>query len=350
VSKKILVTGGTGFIGSHTVIELLESGYEVVIYDNLSNSSSIVIDRMRLIAGFSLKGPIPLTFVHGDIRDKEKLVTLFSNHSFDCVMHFAGLKSVGDSVKKPLEYYNNNIVGTISLCEVMAEANVKSLVFSSSATVYGKEAQVPYQESMPIGNTTNPYGTSKAIIEKTLTDLTNADPQWTVAMLRYFNPIGAHKSGLIGEDPKGVPNNLIPYICQVAVGKLKEVSIFGADYPTADGTGVRDYIHVVDLAKGHLNALDKIQLVEKETGKGTFIWNLGTGCGSSVLEVIKAFELVTATKIPYKIEKRRPGDLASCWANVEKSHKELNWSTDFDLQAMVQDSWNWQRNNPHGYE
>jgi UDP-glucose 4-epimerase len=350
VTKKILVTGGTGFIGSHTAVELLESGNEVIIYDNLSNSSAVVIDRIRLIAEVSLKGPISLTFVQGDIRDREKLAALFAKHSFDCVMHFAGLKAVGDSVKRPLEYYNNNIMGTICLCEVMAEANVKSLVFSSSATVYGEEAQVPYQESMPIGNTTNPYGTSKAMIEKILTDLTIADSQWAVALLRYFNPIGAHKSGLIGEDPKGVPNNLMPYICQVAVGKLKELSIFGDDYPTLDGTGVRDYIHVVDLAKGHLKALEKIQLVEKASGKGTFIWNLGTGCGSSVFEVIKAFELASDTKIPYSIKNRRPGDLANCWANVEKSLKELNWKTDYDLQAMVQDSWNWQRNNPRGYD
>jgi UDP-glucose 4-epimerase len=350
VTKKILVTGGTGFIGSHTVVELLKSGNDVVIYDNLSNSSAVVIDRIRLIVEVSIKGPIPLTFVQGDIRDREKLAVLFSNHSFDSVIHFAGLKAVGDSVKRPLEYYNNNIMGTICLCEVMAEANVKSLVFSSSATVYGEEAQVPYNESMPIGNTTNPYGTSKAMIEKILTDLSISDSQWVVALLRYFNPIGAHKSGLIGEDPKGVPNNLIPYICQVAVGKLKELSIFGDDYPTLDGTGVRDYIHVVDLAKGHLKALEKIQLVEKYSGKCTFIWNLGTGSGSSVLEVIRAFELASDTKIPYSVKNRRPGDLANCWANVEKSFKELNWKADYDLQAMVQDAWNWQRNNPRGYD
>lgn len=349
LAKKILVTGGTGFIGSHTVVELLESGHEVVIYDNLSNSSAMVIDRIRSIAAVSLMGPISLTFVQGDIRDRGKLITLFANHSFDCVMHFAGLKAVGDSVKRPLEYYNNNIMGTICLCEVMAEANVKTLVFSSSATVYGEEAQVPYQESMPTGKTSNPYGTSKAMIEQILTDLSIADSQWAVALLRYFNPIGAHKSALIGEDPRGVPNNLIPYICQVAVGTLEELSIFGADYPTVDGTGVRDYIHVVDLAKGHLRALDKIHSVEKVSEKGTFIWNLGTGCGSSVFEVIKAFELASDTKIPYSIKTRRPGDLANCWADVEKSFKELKWKTDYDLHTMVQDSWNWQRNNPRGY-
>ena len=348
--KKILVTGGTGFIGSHTVVELLESDNEIVIYDNLSNSSALVIERIRLIAESSLKGPISLTFVQGDIRDREKLATLFANHSFDCVMHFAGLKAVGDSVKRPLEYYNNNILGTICLCEVMAEANVKSLVFSSSATVYGEEAQVPYTESMPAGNTTNPYGTSKAMIEKILNDITISDSEWAVALIRYFNPIGAHKSGLIGEDPKGDPNNLIPYICQVAVGKLKELSVFGDDYLTPDGTGVRDYIHVVDLAKGHLKALEKIQSVKKDSVKGIFTWNLGTGRGSSVFEVIKAFEIANNIKIPYSIKNRRLGDSACSWANVEKSYKELNWKTDYDLQAMVQDSWNWQRNNPEGYE
>lgn len=347
--KKILVTGGAGFIGSHTVVELLERGDEVIIYDNLSNSSAGVIDRIRSIVGFTLKGYVPLTFVQGDIRDKKKLVGIFAKQSIDCVMHFAGLKAVGDSVKTPLEYYSNNVIGTICLCEAMAVAGIKRLIFSSSATVYGEEAQVPYRESMPIGNINNPYGMSKAMIEKILTDLTIADPQWAVALLRYFNPIGAHKSGLIGENPKGAPNNLVPYICQVAMGKLKKLSIFGADYPTLDGTGVRDYVHVVDLAKGHLKALEKIQSLKKTSEKRTFIWNLGTGRGSSVFEVITAFELVSDIKIPFSIKNRRLGDLANCWANVEKSLKELDWKAEYDLQAMLQDSWNWQKNNPQGY-
>lgn len=350
----ILVTGGTGYIGSHTVVELLEQGNEVVIYDNLSNSSPVVIERIVAIVGNTQNDPIPLTFVEGDIKDTNKLAQLFSRYHFDSVIHFAGLKAVGESVKTPLRYYNNNVYGTLCLCEAMNTANVKTLIFSSSAAVYGADASVPYEESMPIGTTTNPYGTSKAIIEKILTDQCIADPQWSVAQLRYFNPIGAHKSGLIGEDPKGIPNNLLPYISQVAVGKLKDLIVLGGDYSTPDGTGVRDYIHILDLAKGHLKALKKIHsgrtLAGGKNGVGVHIWNLGTGTGSSVIEVIKAFELASDTKIPYSIKNRRLGDIASCWANPEKSYKELNWKTSYDLKEMVEDSWRWQKTNPHGYE
>jgi len=354
MNNTILVTGGAGYIGSHTAVELLELGNKVVIYDNLCNSSPIVIERIRTILGATQKEVIPLAFIEGDVRDTNKLVKLFADHDFDSVIHFAGLKAVGESVTKPLEYYNNNVYGTLCLCEAMNTANVKTLVFSSSATVYGEDAPAPYEESMPVGKTTNPYGTSKAMIEKILTDQCIADPQWSVATLRYFNPIGAHKSGLIGEDPKGIPNNLLPYVSQVAVGKLKEVSVFGGDYPTPDGTGVRDYIHVVDLAKGHLKALEKIQRKENVDGDanevGAQIWNLSTGAGSSVLQVIKAFELASDTKIPYSIKNRRLGDIASSWANPEKSNIELDWRANYDLKKMVQDSWRWQKNNPRGYE
>jgi len=354
MSNTILVTGGTGYIGSHTTVELLEQGYEVVIYDNLSNSSTIVIERILTILGDTPEHPIPLTFVEGDIRDSHKLAQLFANYHFHSVIHFAGLKAVGESVTIPLEYYNNNVYGTLCLCEAMNVANVKTLVFSSSAAVYGADAPVPYKESMPTGTTTNPYGTSKAMIEKILTDQCIADSQWSVAKLRYFNPIGAHKSGLIGEDPKGIPNNLLPYISQVAVGKLKELSVFGGDYPTQDGTGIRDYIHVVDLAKGHLKALNKIQskkdLAKKTNQVGVSVWNLGTGIGSSVIEVIEAFELASNTKIPYSIKHRRQGDIASCWANPEKSYLELDWKTNYTLNDMMEDSWRWQKANPQGYE
>ena len=348
--QTILVTGGTGYIGSHTVVELLKQDYKVVILDNLCNSSPKVIDRIIKIS----QPNDQVTFIEGDIRDTDKLVKLFGDYHFDSVIHFAGLKAVGESISKPLEYYNNNIYGTLCLCDAMNTANVKTLVFSSSATVYGENAPVPYNESMPIGKTTNPYGTSKAMIEKILNDQCLADPKWSVAQLRYFNPIGAHKSGLIGEDPKGIPNNLLPYITQVAIGKHKELSVFGGDYPTQDGTGVRDYIHVVDLAKGHLKALEKIQKKRKLYGDakrvGAHIWNLGSGQGSSVLQVIKAFELASGIKIPYSIKSRRLGDIASCWANPEKSHQELNWKANYDLKRMVADSWHWQKNNPRGYE
>jgi UDP-glucose 4-epimerase len=350
MSKTILVTGGAGFIGSHTVVELLELGNTVVIYDNLSNSSPIVVDRIRTITRTALKASASLIFVEGDIRDKDKLAQVFKNNNFDSVIHFAGLKSVEESTTIPLEYYNNNFYGTLCLCEAMSQANVKTLVFSSSATVYGEDAAVPYEESMLMGKITNPYGRSKAMVEEVLSDLCTSDDQWSVALLRYFNPIGAHKSGLIGEDPKGIPNNLLPYISQVAGGKLKELSVFGGDYPTPDGTGIRDYIHVVDLAKGHLSALEKIYSKGQAQGLGAHIWNLGTGAGSSVLEVIKAFEIVCETKIPYSINNRRSGDIASCWANVEKSYRDLNWKANYNLRRMLEDTWRWQQSNPNGYQ
>ncbi len=346
--QTILVTGGSGFIGSHTVVELLESGHEVVVYDNLINSSPIVIERIRSIVANTLKEPIPLTFVEGDIRDTAKLADLFDSHSFNSVIHFAGLKAVVESVTNPLDYYHNNVYGTLCLCDAMNNANVKTLVFSSSATIYGEDALVPYEESMPVGKPSSPYGTSKAMIENILSDLCLADDQWSVALLRYFNPIGAHESGLIGEDPKGVPNNLLPYISQVAAGILKELTIFGGDYPTSDGTGIRDYIHVVDVAKGHLKALEKINPKEEMQGLGVNTWNLGTGVGYSVLQVLKAFELASQSTIPYVVKSRRLGDTGSCWASVEKSHCELNWKANYDLKKMVEDAWNWQQGKTPG--
>ena len=348
--RTILVTGGSGFIGSHTVVELLEYGHKVVIYDNLSNSSIEVVNRIRSIVEPKLKKNVPLTFIQGDLREKEKLTYVFENYNIDSVIHFAALKAVGESVTQPLEYYDNNVFGTLCLCQVMSAANVKTLVFSSSATVYGEHATSPCDEDMPSGRTTNPYGSSKAIIERILTDLCVSDRDWSIAILRYFNPIGAHKSGLIGEDPKGIPNNLLPYISQVAIGKLNELSVFGGDYDTFDGTGVRDYIHVVDLAKGHLSALDKINSHQDSKPMGVHIWNLGTGTGFSVLEVIKAFENASGREVCYSIKNRRPGDIACCWANPEKSYKELGWKTNLNLKEMVEDSWNWQIKNPNGYE
>jgi UDP-glucose 4-epimerase len=366
MTQTILVTGGCGYIGSHTVVELLQANHKVVILDNLCNSSAKVIERIKAIVqiqvqshaeGNTLANDNALTFIKGDIRDEALLKQIFNTHPITSVIHFAGLKAVGESVSKPLEYYNNNVYGTLCLCQAMNKANVKTIVFSSSATVYGEDAPVPYNEAMPMGNTTNPYGTSKAMVEKILADQCMADPQWCVAQLRYFNPIGAHRSGLIGEDPKGIPNNLLPYISQVAIGKRKELSVFGADYPTPDGTGIRDYVHVVDLAKGHLKALNKIQqprekLREKlrgEKGQGQHIWNLGTGQGYSVLEVIKAFEQASGKNIPYKIEPRRSGDLAAFWADANKAKTELNWAAEHTLANMVSDSWRWQSNNPNGY-
>ena len=357
MTQTILVTGGSGFIGSHTVVELLEANYQVVILDNFCNSSPKVIERITTIVKNKLGDNIPLTLIEGDIRDEVLLASIFTKHAITSVIHFAGLKAVGESVRKPLEYYNNNVYGTLCLCQAMNKAKVKSIVFSSSATVYGEDAPVPYEESMPIGKTTNPYGTSKAMVEKILADLCIADPQWSVAQLRYFNPIGAHQSGLIGEDPKGIPNNLLPYISQVAIGKRTELSVFGDDYPTPDGTGIRDYIHVVDLAKGHLKALKKIQPeenkgnAERQTkGKGENIWNLGTGQGYSVLEVITAFEKASNTSIPYATKPRREGDLAAFWANANKAQTELNWQAENTLEQMVSDTWRWQANNPNGYD
>jgi len=352
MAPTVLVTGGTGYIGSHTVVELLESHFHVVILDNFCNSSPKVMQRIKAIVEPNLGKPAPLTLIEGDIRDEAALENIFKAHPITSVIHFAGLKAVGESVSKPLEYYNNNLYGTLCLLQAMNKAKVKTIVFSSSATVYGEDAPVPYEESMPIGKTTNPYGTSKAMIETILADQCTADSQWSVAQLRYFNPIGAHKSGLIGEDPKGIPNNLLPYIMQVAIGKLKELSIFGGDYPTPDGTGVRDYIHVVDLAKGHLKALNKIEPKgkQRENGTGVNIWNLGTGTGSSVLDVIQAFEQASGAIVPYSIKSRRSGDICSCWANPDKSYRELGWQTKHDLMTMVEDAWRWQHNNPKGFD
>ena len=336
--KKILVTGGAGYIGSHTVVELLEADYEVVVYDNLTNSSPVSLERVTHITGKQV------TFVEGDIRDKAALNSLFSVHAFDAVIHFAGLKAVGESVEQPLKYYKNNVYGSLQLLEVMTEHNVKTIVFSSSATVYGNPVELPLHEKMPTGIPTNPYGMSKLMIENILGDLYRADNSWRIARLRYFNPVGAHSSGLIGEDPMGIPNNLMPFITQTALGKLDELSIFGDDYPTVDGSGVRDYIHVVDLAKGHLAALRKL----KES-KSIITVNLGTGEGYSVLQLIAAFETVNKVKVPYKIVQRREGDVASCYADTSYAKELLNWEVNLGLNDMCRDSWNWQSNNPNGY-
>ena len=336
--NKILVTGGAGYIGSHTAVELLEAGYEVVVYDNLSNSSPISLERVTQITGKQV------TFVEGDIRDKAALNSLFSAHAFDAVIHFAGLKAVGESVEQPLKYYNNNVYGSLQLFEVMAEHHVKTIVFSSSATVYGDPVELPLHEKMPTGIPTNPYGMSKLMIENILGDIYRADNSWRIARLRYFNPVGAHASGLIGEDPTGIPNNLMPYITQTALGKLDELSVFGGDYPTVDGSGVRDYIHVVDLAKGHLAALRKL----KEF-KDMMTVNLGTGSGYSVIQMIKAFENVNNVKVPYKIVQRREGDVASCNADTTYAKELLNWEANLGLNDMCRDSWNWQSKNPKGF-
>jgi len=336
--NKILVTGGAGYIGSHTVVEVLEAGYEVVVYDNLTNSSPVSLERVTQITGKQV------TFVEGDIRDKAALNSLFSVHAFDAVIHFAGLKAVGESVEQPLKYYKNNVYGSLQLLEVMTEHNVKTIVFSSSATVYGNPVELPLHEKMPTGIPTNPYGMSKLMIENILGDLYRADSSWRIARLRYFNPVGAHSSGLIGEDPMGIPNNLMPFITQTALGKLDELSIFGDDYPTVDGSGVRDYIHVVDLAKGHLAALRKL----KES-KSIITVNLGTGEGYSVLQLIAAFETVNKVKVPYKIVQRREGDVASCYADTSYAKELLNWEVNLGLNDMCRDSWNWQSNNPNGY-
>ncbi|MFP4547296.1 MAG: UDP-glucose 4-epimerase GalE [Fidelibacterota bacterium] len=335
---KILVTGGAGYIGSHTSVELLNAGHEVVIVDNLSNSQGEAVNRIAEITGKQVD------FYEVDILDREALETIFENHTFDAVIHFAALKAVGESVEKPLLYYHNNITGSIVLCDVMKKYNVKNIVFSSSATVYGDPERVPIQEDFPV-STTNPYGTTKLVMETILRDLYKAYKNWNIVILRYFNPIGAHESGKIGEDPNGIPNNLMPYISQVAIGKLKELSVFGDDYPTVDGTGVRDYIHVVDLAKGHLAALNKLS---KNPGEVTY--NLGTGNGYSVLQMIHAFEKAAGKKVPYKIVDRRPGDIAECWADPAKAKAELGWQAELDLHDMCRDTWRWQSNNPNGYK
>ncbi len=334
---KILVTGGTGYIGSHTAVRLMEAGYEVVLLDNLSNSRAAVVDRIAAIAG---TGPI---FVQGDVRDGAALDHVFRDHAFDGVIHFAGLKAVGESVEKPLLYYENNVQGTVTLLRAMAKAHVKTFVFSSSATVYGNPASVPIREDFPRA-ATNAYGRSKIMIEDMLADVAAADARWRIARLRYFNPVGAHESGLMGEDPRDVPNNLMPYICQVAVGRRPALRVFGADYDTPDGTGVRDYIHVVDLASGHVAALRYLA-----AHAGMLTVNLGTGRGYSVLEMVEAFARASGRPIPYGIEARRPGDIAQCYADPEAAHRLLGWRAAYDLGRMCADAWRWQKHNPTGY-
>lgn len=333
----VLLTGGAGYIGSHAAVECLAAGHEVVVYDNLSNSSVKSLDRVARIAGRRA------AFVEGDIRDRAALRTLFADRAIDAVVHFAGLKAVGESVEKPILYYDNNITGSIALFEEMAAAGVKSLVFSSSATVYGDPATVPITEDFPL-SATNPYGRSKLFIEEMLRDIAHADSGWNVALLRYFNPVGAHESGLIGEDPRGIPNNLMPYVAQVAVGRRPHLNVFGGDYPTPDGTGVRDYIHVVDLARGHVAALNALH---KPGGVRT--WNLGTGRGVSVLDMVRAFEAASGKQVPYRIVARRPGDVAQCWADPSRAARDLGWRAEYDLSRMCADAWRWQQGNPDGY-
>ena len=329
---KVLVTGGCGYIGSHTCVELLDSDYDVVVVDNLSNSKEDVIDKIKKITGKSLK------FYKQDICNKKELDNIFKKEGIDAVIHFAGFKAVGESVKKPLMYYRNNLDSTMTLLEVMNENNCKKIVFSSSATVYGSPEKLPIEEDFPL-HTTNPYGTTKLMIEMILNDLYISDNDWSIAILRYFNPIGAHESGLIGEDPNGIPNNLMPYIVKVANKELKELSVFGSDYDTIDGTGVRDYIHVVDLAKGHIKAIEKVSI-----DKGLDTYNLGTGNGYSVLQIIETFKKVNNVDIPYKIVERRPGDIASCYASVKKAKKILNWEAKYGIEEMCRDSYNYIKN------
>ena len=334
----ILVKGGAGYIGSHTCVELLDAGYDVVVFDNLYNSSPKAVDRIQKITGRSLK------FYKADMLDKPAVEKIFEENKIDAVIHFAGLKAVGESVHKPVEYYHTNIGGLLNLVDVMRKHGCKNIIFSSSATVYGDPAQIPITEECPKGTCTNPYGWTKWMQEQILTDIHTADPSWNVILLRYFNPIGAHKSGLIGEDPKGIPNNLLPYVAQVAIGKLPEVNVFGDDYDTPDGTGVRDYIHVVDLAKGHVKAVERLA-----KNDGVFICNLGTGKGYSVLDVIHAFEKACGHKLKYVIKPRRDGDIATCYSNCDKAERELGWKAQYDLDDMCADSWRWQTMNPDGY-
>lgn len=334
----VLVTGGAGYIGSHTVLELLNEGHQVIVVDNLSNSSKEALNRVKKITGKEL------TFYEEDLLNKSSIQAIFSKNDIDSVIHFAGFKAVGESVAKPLSYYQNNITSTLYLCEIMKEYGVKNIVFSSSATVYGDPEEVPITEDFPL-SATNPYGRTKLFIEYILKDLHIADDSWNIALLRYFNPVGAHKSGLIGEDPNDIPNNLMPYISQVAVGKLEKLSVFGDDYPTHDGTGVRDYIHVIDLALGHIKALEKLD--EKP---GLVIYNLGTGKGSSVLDMVKAFEKASGKNVPYRITDRRPGDIAECYADPSKAEKELGWKAEYGIEEMCEDTWRWQSNNPNGYK
>ncbi len=334
----ILVAGGAGYIGSHTCVELLNAGYEVVVVDNLYNSSEEAVKRVENITKKAVK------FYEVDLLDKDKLNHVFDQEKIESVINFAGLKAVGESVHKPLEYYHNNITGTLNLCDVMRNHGIKNIIFSSSATVYGDPAFVPITEECPKGQITNPYGQTKGMLEQILTDLHVADPEWNVVLLRYFNPIGAHESGLIGEDPKGIPNNLVPYIAQVAIGKLEKLGVFGDDYPTHDGTGVRDYIHVVDLAVGHVKALKKLA-----PGSGVNIYNLGTGNGYSVLDVLHAYEKACGKALPYEIKPRRPGDIATCYCDASKAKNELGWVAEKGIEEMCADSWKWQSMNPDGY-
>ena len=335
---RILVTGGAGYIGSHTCVELLNAGYDVVVVDNLYNASEKALDRVEKITGKKV------VFYNADIRDKQAMNDIFDKEKVDAVIHFAGLKAVGESVVKPIEYYENNIAGTLNLCDAMRNHGVKNIIFSSSATVYGDPAFIPITEECPKGTCTNPYGCTKWMLEQILTDLHTADPEWNVILLRYFNPIGAHKSGMIGEDPKGIPNNLLPYVAQVAIGKLECLGVFGNDYDTPDGTGVRDYIHVVDLAVGHVKALKKLE--EKPEVR---VYNLGTGHGYSVLDVVHAFEKACGHEVKYQIKPRRAGDIAMCYCDPTKAKEELGWEAQYGIEEMCQDSWRWQSQNPDGY-
>ena len=336
---KVLVTGGAGYIGSHTCVELIEAGHEPVVIDNLCNSNPESLNRVKMITGKEVP------FYEGDVRNEVLLNTIFSEHDISCVIHFAGLKAVGESVAKPLEYYENNLCSTMTLCRVMAKRGVKKIVFSSSATVYSGDNEMPLRETSKTGNCTNPYGWTKYMGEQILRDLTVADPEWSVVLLRYFNPVGAHESGLIGEHPNGIPNNLMPFISQTAIGKRHHLNVFGNDYDTHDGTGVRDYIHVVDLAKGHVAAVKKLD--EKA---GLKLYNLGTGNGYSVLDIVKNFEAATGVKIPYVITDRRPGDIATCYSNADLALKELGWKAENGIKEMCEDSWRWQKMNPNGFE
>lgn len=337
--QTILVTGGAGFIGSHTCVELLDAGFGVVVVDNLCNSSKESLKRVEKLTGKKIK------FYETDINDRAGLQKVFDENEISSVIHFAGLKAVGESVAKPWEYYENNIGGTLTLVDVMKKNGVKNIIFSSSATVYGNPAIIPITEDCPKGQCTNPYGWTKSMLEQILSDIQRADNEWNVILLRYFNPIGAHKSGMLGENPNGIPNNLMPYITQVAVGKLEKLGVFGDDYDTPDGTGVRDYIHVVDLAIGHVKALKKV-----EENAGLRIYNLGTGVGYSVLDIVKNFEEANGVKIPYVIKERRAGDIATCYADASKAKEELGWTAQYGIKEMCADSWNWQKNNPNGFE
>lgn len=335
---KVFLTGGAGFIGSHTALVLLEAGHDVIVYDNLSNASRESLARVEQLTGRRI------VFIEGDIRDRGHLDRVFDETAIDAVIHFAGLKAVGESTAQPLAYYDNNVAGTLTLCRAMARAGVRTLVFSSSATVYAESREMPLSEDAPTGRPANPYGSSKLMIEWLLHDLRTADPRWSIALLRYFNPVGAHASGRIGEDPQGTPNNLLPFISQVAIGRLPELAVYGDDYPTPDGTGVRDYIHVTDLAAGHRAALDAIA---GQAGLRT--WNLGTGHGYSVLEMIRAFESASGRDVAYRIAPRRPGDVAECWADVARARRDLGWRAERGLADIMRDTWRWQRDNPNGY-